>query len=263
MNGERINGGPPRILVVDDEADVRWVLRSALEGRGYQVDEAASGEEALSRLASRRYDLLLLDLRMEGLNGVNVMERVRISRPRLPIIILTGYATLESAIAAVRCGAADYLLKPVSIHEIARAVQRALQRTGADGPEPDRPGTASPDGPAGDILSVGPLTLNLKTGCLLIAEEGGEMREVFLTPSEGAVLACLMRSAGEVVTYQALAHEVWHLSPEPGQPRDMARVVIHRLRRKMEPDPRHPTLIRTVFGKGYLLQPPPPRDRRE
>jgi DNA-binding response OmpR family regulator len=253
MNGERANGGSPRILVVDDEADVRQVLRTALEGRGYRVDEAASGEEALSQLASRRYDLLLLDLRMAGMNGVGMMERVHLSRPDLPIIILTGYATLESAIAAVRCGAADYLLKPVSVHEIVRAVRRALQRTGARGPDSDGPVSAPPDGPGGEILAVGPLTLNLKTGCLLVEKEG-EMREIFLTSAEAAVLACLMRSPGEVVTYQALAQEVWHLSPDPGQPRDMVRVVIHRLRRKVEPDPRHPTLIQTIFGRGYLLQ---------
>ena len=255
MNGERANRVATWILVVDDEADVRQVLRTALEGRGYRVDEAASGEEALAHLASRRYDLLLLDLRMAGMNGVGVMERVRLSRPDLPIIILTGYATLESAIAAVRCGAADYLLKPVSIHDIARAVQRALQRTGARGPESNGPASAPSDGPEGEVLSVGPLTLNLKTGCLLVAEEGGR-REVFLTPGEAAVLACLMRSPGEVVTYRALAREVWHLSPDPGQPRDMVRVVIHRLRRKVEPDPQHPTLIQTVFGRGYLLQIP-------
>jgi len=256
MNGERANGMVPRILVVDDEADVRQVLRTALEGRGYRVDEAASGEEALARLASRRYDLLLLDLRMEGMNGVGVMERVRLSRPDLPIIILTGYATLESAIAAVRCGAADYLMKPVSVHEIARAVRRALQQTEPRGPESDGPASAPPDRSEGEILAVGPLTLNLKTGCLLVAGEG-EKREAFLTPSEAAVLACLMRSPGEVVTYQALAQEAWHLSPDPGQPRDMVRVMIHRLRRKVEPDPQHPTLIQTVFGRGYLLQIPP------
>ncbi|MGQ9708993.1 MAG: winged helix-turn-helix domain-containing protein [Anaerolineae bacterium] len=128
-------------------------------------------------------------------------------------------------------------MKPVSIHEIVRAVRRALQQAEIWEPESDRPGAASPDGLAGEMLSVGPLTLNPKVGCLLIAEEDGRTREVFLTPSEEAVLACLMRSPGEVVTYQALAQEVWHLSPEPGLPRDMVRVVIHRLRRKVESDP--------------------------
>ncbi|MGQ9522896.1 MAG: winged helix-turn-helix domain-containing protein [Anaerolineae bacterium] len=152
-------------------------------------------------------------------------------------------------------------MKPVSIHKIVRAVRRALQQAEIWEPESDRPGAASPDGLAGEMLSVGPLTLNPKVGCLLIAEEDGGTREVFLTPSEEAVLACLMRSPGEVVTYQALAQEVWRLSPEPGLPRDMVRVVIHRLRRKVESDPRSPALIRTVFGKGYLLQPPLPRDR--
>lgn len=254
MNGDRVNGLPPRVLVVDDEADVRRALRAALEGWGYEVDEAASGEEALSRLTTRRYSLLLLDLRMPGMDGVTVMERVRLSRPNLPIIILTGYATLESAIAAVRCSAADYLLKPVSIREIARAVRRALQRSAADSQER----TAGPEGWTGDAapeaLEVGPLILDLQTGHLTIRDDEQGCREVDLTPIETAVLACLMRSPGEVVTYSALAREVWNLSLNPGDPKDVIRVVIHRLRRKVELDLRYPNLIRTVFGRGYLLE---------
>ncbi len=248
MNDGRARAFSPRVLIVDDEPSVRQVLRTALEGWGYEVEEAASGEEALSRLAARRYDLLLLDLRLTGMDGVGVMQRVRLSRPDLPIIILTGYATLESAIAAVRCGAADYLLKPVSIREIARAVERALQRS-AIGP---MLGESTPK-----VLTVGPLTLDLQAGRLTITGPDRECRVVGLTPGEVAVLACLMRSPGEVVTHSALAREVWNLSLDPEQPRDIVRVVIHRLRSKIEADPRHPSLIRTVFGRGYRLEVPP------
>lgn len=254
MNGERGNARSPRILIVDDEANVRQALRAALEGWGYDVDEAASGEEAISRLGNRRYDLLLLDLRMAGMDGVEVMERVRLNRPDLPIIILTGYATLESAIAAVRCGAADYLLKPVSIREIAWAVQRALRRSG-EGPRQE---TASLEARVGEatpaILEVGPLTLNLKSGCLIVQDPERGHREIELTPVEAAVLACLMRSPGEVVTHQMMARAVWNLPLDPGHPKDAIRVVVHRLRRKLESDPCHPTLIRTVFGRGYVLE---------
>lgn len=254
MTSGRVNGLPPRVLVVDDEADVRHVLRVALEGWGYQVDEAASGEEAISRLATRRYDLLLLDLRMPGMDGVAVMERVRLSRPHLPIIILTGYATLESAIAAVRCGATDYLLKPVSIREIARAVHRAFQRSDG-GPWQE---TAGLDAQMGEmapaVLEAGPLTLDLKSGHVTVRDPERGHREIELTPVEAAVLACLMRSPGEVVTYQAIARAVWNLPLDPGHPKDAIRVVVHRLRRKLEADPCHPTLIRTVFGRGYMLQ---------
>lgn len=254
MTSEWISGLPPRVLVVDDEDDVRRALRTALEGWGYQVDEAVSGEEALSRVAARRYDLLLLDLRMAEIDGVEVMERVRLSRPTLPIIILTGYATLESAIAAVRCGAADYLLKPVSIREIARAVQRALQRSG-EGPWPE---TASLEARVGEatpaVLEVGPLTLDLKSGYLTVRDPERGHREIELTSVEAAVLACLMRSPGEVVTHQMMARAVWNLPLDPGHPKDVIRVVVHRLRRKLESDPCHPTLIRTVFGRGYVLE---------
>ncbi len=248
MNDGRARAFSPQVLIVDDEPSVRQVLRTALEERGYEVEEAASGEEALSRLAVRRYDLLLLDLRMAGVSGVEVMQRVRLSRPGLPIIILTGYATLESAIAAIRCGAADYLLKPVSIREIARAVERALQQSAA-GP---MSGGSTPK-----ALAVGPLMLDLQAGRLTITGSEGECRAVDLTPGEAAVLACLMRSPGEVVTHSVLAREVWNLSLGPEQPRDVVRVVIHRLRSKIEADPRHPSLIRTVFGRGYRLEIPP------
>ncbi|MCX8066529.1 MAG: response regulator transcription factor [Anaerolineae bacterium] len=252
MSGNRVGGLSPRVLVVDDEADVRWVLRIALEEWGYRVDEVASGEEALSRIATYHYDLLLLDLRMPGIDGVGVMERVRLSHPNLPIVILTGYATLESAIAAVRYGAADYLLKPVSIREIARAVRKALQRS-VESPQQGLGMEAETGDGMLSVLKAGPLALDLGSRRLTILGEQGA-REVDLTPVEAAVLACLMRSPGEVVTYSALAREVWNLPLDPGHPKDVIRVVIHRLRRKIEVDPRHPALIRTVFGKGYLLE---------
>lgn len=256
MNGERAKTFPPRLLIVDDEAEVRRSLALLLNGLGYVVDDAASGEEALAHLSIRRYDLMLLDLRMPGMDGVEVMARARQAHPDLPIIILTGYATLESAIAAVRCGAADYLLKPASVHQIARAIQKALQRPGtgrrpvpADAPEP--PPDESPEA----TLSAGPLTLDLTSGRVVVACGDGEARSVFLTGSEAALLARLMRAPGQVFSCSALAREVWGADLSPAEASELVRAAVHRLRYKVESDPRHPTLIRTAFGKGYYFCP--------
>ena len=117
---------PARLLVVDDEAHIRNGLGWSLRLNGYDVEEAASGSEALARLYHGVYDLMILDMNMPGLDGIEVMQRAHQHAPTLAIVVLTGHATLESAIAAVKAAAADYLLKPVSMHDLAAVVARAL-----------------------------------------------------------------------------------------------------------------------------------------
>ncbi|HEC35279.1 MAG TPA: response regulator, partial [Anaerolineae bacterium] len=114
-----------RVLVVDDERRLRSALVSSLSLLGYQVDQAASGQQALEMLRQRSYDLMLLDIRMPGMDGIEVMHRVRQVCPGLVIIVLTGHASLESAITAVKCDAADYLLKPIGLSALADAVANA------------------------------------------------------------------------------------------------------------------------------------------
>ncbi len=114
------------VLVVDDEPNVCSALTRSLTLSGYRADAASSGHQALGLLQRTPYDLMLLDLRMPGMDGVEVMQRAREVRPDLLIIVLTGHATLESAITAVESHATDYLLKPVSLHDVATAVATAL-----------------------------------------------------------------------------------------------------------------------------------------
>ncbi|RPI53666.1 MAG: response regulator, partial [Chloroflexi bacterium] len=117
-----------RILVVDDEPTTRRAVARALGLSGYEAESAASGEQALELLAARPYDLLLLDLRMPGMDGVEVMARAQERHPNLLIIVFTAHATVHSAVEAVRAGAVDYLLKPSTIRDIEAAVARALER---------------------------------------------------------------------------------------------------------------------------------------
>ena len=116
-----------RVLAVDDEAHIRHAIVRALRLNHYAADEAGSGRRALELLGQSPYDILLLDMRMPGMDGIEVMHRARAIQPELLIIVLTGHATLDSAIAAVKLGAVDYLLKPASLHDIAAAVAAALQ----------------------------------------------------------------------------------------------------------------------------------------
>jgi two-component system nitrogen regulation response regulator NtrX len=120
------------ILIVDDEPNVRAPLAHALSLEGYRIREASSGQEALRRLEQASYDLMILDMYMPGIGGVEVMQQARQRYPTLPIIILTGKATLESAITAVKVHAADYLLKPVGMRKLVATVREVLERQATD-----------------------------------------------------------------------------------------------------------------------------------
>ena len=128
MQSMEQNGPVPRILVVDDEQTIVKTIVRALELSGYHADGAASGKEALTVLNQASYDLMLIDMRMPEIDGIEVMHRAHQLQPGLAIIVLTGHATLDSAIAAIKSEAADYLLKPASVHDIASAIGQALKK---------------------------------------------------------------------------------------------------------------------------------------
>lgn len=261
-----------RILVVDDEATPRMAITRALNLMGYKADAAASGAQALERLATTPYDLVLLDLRMPGLDGVEVMKRVRENYPNTLIIILTAHATLESAVVAVKAGATDYLLKPCSIREIGEAVARALRqrheqlrrqhliRVMADALSAlqDEESVAAS---AGDLalerfVRAGGLTLDQTKGLLLVAAtEGKEARTVPLTGNEMALMAHFLRNPDTVFSCRRLAKVALGYDVSEQEAAEIIRPHISRLRRKVEPDPAHPRLIRTIRGKGYLYSP--------
>ena len=266
-----------RVLVVDDEAPIRFATARALTLKHYAVDEASSGAEALHRLSQMPYQVMLLDMQMPGLNGIEVMPRARAMRPELLIIVLTGHATLESAIAAVKLGAVDYLLKPASLRDIATAVANALRTYAAQqqaqrqnlmnvvsaaidvlrqtpppaAPRPTPPGTLWPD----RFLRVGPLLLDCRKRLVVI--EQTRFGPLELTEGEALILAGLMAQPDEVLTCRQLARAAWDYDTIESEAQSVVRPYIFRLRQKFDATPLTARLIHTVRGRGYLLAMPP------
>jgi DNA-binding response OmpR family regulator len=236
---------PARILVVDDEAMPRMTITRALNLMGYKADEAASGAEALSKLAARFYDLVLLDLRMPGIDGVEVMRRANKLCPDTLVIILTAHATLESAITAVRLGAVDYLLKPYSLRDTEAAIARALEN--------HQHAHEAPSAPAERFLQRGPVTLDIEKRLAIVSLPDGRALQAELTGNEAALLMCLMQSPDTVYSCRDLARAPLGYDVSEREAEDIVRPHISRLRNKVESDPAHPTLIRTIRGKGYLF----------
>jgi DNA-binding response OmpR family regulator len=262
-----------QVLVVDDELRIRSSLAQALRLSGYEVATAGSGEEALAQLESAGYDVMILDLRMPGLGGVDVLRRAHQLQPDLLIIVLTGHATLDSAIAAVKSEAADYLRKPVSVHNVIQTVNRVLQRrselwhqqhlinalsraTEALRETETRRAALFPgaDPSSKRLVHVYPLILDIKRQSVAIQGDGsGSVIE--LTKGETAVLASLMSHPGRVFTCRQLACQSLNYGVEETAANGVIRPIIFRLRRKLEINPRQPRLIRTVRGGGYYFAP--------
>ncbi len=258
-----------RLLVVDDEPNIRAPLVRALSLQGYSVEEASSGLEALTLLKHTAYNLMVLDMRMPGIDGVEVMQQARQLHPELLIIILTGHATLENAIAAVKSEAADYLLKPASTREILTAVAQALQNRPrrlarrhlthimSDTLDILRQTDTSPISPAAPELNpkrfvrVPPLTLDCQTHRAAINDDSPHMVE--LTAGETAVLASLMVRPGYVLSCRELVRSAWGYDLRETEAQRLIRPHISRLRRKLEANPKAPRLIHTVRQRGYYF----------
>jgi DNA-binding response OmpR family regulator len=262
-----------RLLVVDDEPQIRSALARGLGLLGYLVQEAGSGREALTLLKRAPCDAMVLDIFMPGMDGVEVMHRARQMYPDLAIVVLTGRPGVESAIAAVKSEVADYLLKPSSVHDIADAVTRALQkrRERMQGQQQlqelvqglnqalntMRQVAAPPDllpvAPASrePVLHVPPLTLDRRQRLVVI--EGDPPRSIQLTVGEVAVLAVLMSYPDQVVPYRELVRLAWDYLMNEHEAQAMIRPYIFRLRQKLEANPKRPCLVRNVRGSGYLL----------
>jgi two-component system phosphate regulon response regulator OmpR len=229
------------VLVVDDEERVRSMLVRALTLLGYLTEGAASGYEALAALERDVYDVMVVDIRMPGMDGVELMRRARQMYPDLSIIVLTGHGTLDSAIAAIRSSAADYLFKPASIHDVATAVFDALQkRWGA---------LVTPT--LKHVRRAGPVILD-QDRCLVMVVKGDDLGglNIQLTPSETTLLAHLMQHPGTVVSCQELACALGYDLDEK-EAQTIVWPHISHLRRKLNPDPEFPSLIHTVSGQGY------------
>lgn len=221
----------PRILVVDDEKQIRRMLRAALEGYGYKIGEAASGREGLSQTSIFHPDVIILDLGLPDFDGIEVIQRLR-EWTQIPIIVLSVREHEDDKIKALDVGADDYVTKPFSMGELIARLRAAIRRT-----------AKSEDSP---ILTFGELSIDLAHRNVTIRGE-----EIKLTPTEYEVLKYLAQQAGRVVTHRQLLLAVWGSNYQEHS--QYLRVYIGQLRHKIETDPSQPAYIITEPGVGYRL----------
>lgn len=221
-----------RVLVVDDEQAIRRFLRTSLSAHGYTVFEAVAGEEALSAVVANRPDVIILDLGLPDIDGIDVVRQLR-EWSQIPIVILSVRERETEKIAALDAGADDYLTKPFGAGELRARLRAALRRTDSSADEP--------------VYTTGDLTVDLAQRRVRFKDE-----EVHLTPTEYDLLRALTLNAGKVLTHRRLLRQVWG----PGYANDvhLLRVNVSNLRQKIEPEPARPRYILTEPGVGYRLR---------
>ena len=235
MTTDRLN-----TLVVDDEPSFRRVLRTSLATSGFAIEEARSGEEAVAILAQSTFDLVLLDVNMPGIGGVEACREIRAHMPKIGIVMVTVQDGESEIIKALEAGADDYIIKPIRFRELVarlRAVLRRLRNDDANEPA---------------LLQAGDFELDVNRH---VFYRQGEI--VHLTPTEFELLALLMRNQGVPVTHARLLRSVW--GPEYGTELDYLRSFVKTLRQKVEEDPSKPKYIVTEPWVGYRFC--NPRDR--
>ena len=221
-----------RVLVVDDEAAIRDLVGSYLRNEGFEVDEAVDGEAALTRFAQRPPDLVVLDLRLPGLGGLDVLREIRKRNGAVPVLLLTARDGVDDKVNGLDLGADDYLTKPFAIAELLARVRALTRRRG------DVQGT---------VLSCSDLSVNTATHRVHRGK-----REISLTAKEYSLLVYLMTREGAVVSQTDIVEKVWDVSLDMFS--GVVKVAISRLRKKLEEDG-EPPLIHTVRGVGYVLRP--------
>lgn len=222
------------ILVVDDEQQIRRVLRSTLSSHGYVITEATTGEEAVEAVRKTRPDLILLDVNMPGIGGIEAAREIR-EMCEAPIIMLTVRNAERDKVIALDAGADDYVVKPFGIEELLARIRAALRRYA--------PGDAVPTFVAKD------LTIDFENRQMTVRG-----RDVHLTPKEFDVLKHLVGNLGKPLSHRRLLQAVW--GPEYGEETENLRVVINQLRKKIESDPGHPKYILTEPWVGYRFLAP-------
>lgn len=226
------------ILAVDDDVQVLRSIRRVLEEAGYEVITASSGEEALALVAQQRPDLVLLDMIMPEMDGLEVCRRLR-SDPflgRLPIIFLTAKGRPGDVATGLDSGADDYLIKPFEVVELPARVRALLRRAAGGALDVEA-----------DEIRTSQMTLAIHQ---LAVQVEGEWIE--LTPMEHRFLYNLMSHAGQPISIEQLLREVWEYPPGVGDPK-LVRVHVVNLRNKIEPDPDDPQLILNIRGRGYMV----------
>lgn len=220
-----------RILVVDDEPQIRRVMRTTLVSAGYEVGDARTGEEAMEKLRAEPFDLVLLDMNMPGMGGTETCRAVRASSD-VPIIMLTVRNTEKDKVAALDAGADDYVTKPFGMPELLARIRAALRRIPA------------PAEGAGERIPIAGGEIDLASRQVTI--RGRSWR---LTPKEFGLLSYLVSHPNKTISHRELLQAVW--GPDYGEELEYLRVFINRLRKKIEPDPAKPRHLITDAWAGY------------
>jgi len=221
-----------RVLVVDDEPQILRALGANLKARGYTVDLAATGEDALVHASDHAPDLVVLDLGLPGMSGIEVIEGLR-GWTQVPIVVLSARDAERDKIDALDAGADDYVTKPFGMGELLARIRAALRRdlVGADAP----------------VVKTDDFVVDL--AAKRVVHDGDEVR---LTPTEWGLVEALVRNAGRLVGQRQLLQQVW--GPEYGSETNYLRVHMAHIRRKLEPDPSRPRYFITEPGMGYRFE---------
>jgi DNA-binding response OmpR family regulator len=230
-----VANGTARILLVDDEQSIQTLLSYPLRKDGYHVTSALDGGEALQRFEEGRFDLVILDLMLPRIDGVEVCRQLR-SHSQVPIIMLTAKGSETDKVAGLEVGADDYITKPFSMREFRSRVKAALRRSRMGG-----------EVPGNESIECGEMTIDFDRRMVTLREE-----EVRVTYVEFEILGALARSPGRVLTRETLLEHVWGDS-EYRDPRTVD-VHIRHLREKLESDPKLPEFLFTVRGVGYRFK---------
>jgi two-component system, OmpR family, KDP operon response regulator KdpE len=225
----------PIILVIDDEPAIRHFLRTTMAAHGYELIEASDGQEGIAQVASRQPAIVLLDLGLPDIDGLEVTLQLR-AWTKVPIIVLSARGQERDKVAALEAGADDYLTKPFGVAELMARMRVALRHT-----------TQTPQEAEGTIFHLGQLHVDLARRQVLVGDS-----EIHLTPIEYKLLTTLIRHAGKVITQGQLLREVW--GPGYATEAHYLRVYMGQLRHKLEAEPARPRYLITEPGVGYRLR---------
>ena len=227
-----------RILIIDDDDEIRELLRFDVRASGYFVDTASDGMEGLNKALNNTYDLILLDVMMPKMNGFDVCKNIRRAKLSIPILMLTAKGTIYDKTEGFDCGADDYLVKPFDIQEVLLRIRVLLRRNQVD----DKKILSD------EILKAGDIEIFPETLETVVIN-----KRVKLTPTEFEILYCIMQHFNNPVTLATLLDEVWGY--DSNEDVRMLRVHVGGLRNKIEPDAKHPKYLHTVTNVGYKLTP--------
>jgi two-component system KDP operon response regulator KdpE len=222
------------LLLVEDDSSIRRGLKATLSALEFEIGEASTGEEALTRLRMVDYDLVLMDLNMPGMGGMEACRRVRQEFPQISILVVTVRDSEEDTVEALDAGADDYITKPFQIRELTARIRAVLRRSRTPPPSVE------------ESVQIG--VFELHPARRLLKKRG---KEIHLTPTEFDLIACLISHAGHPVLHAKLLSSVW--GPQYRDEREYLRTFIMQLRKKIEDDPANPVYLKTVNYLGYTF----------